>query len=383
MRSMLNKIKQRQADNLLRERIAISSRLQNENIIDGNKVINFCHNDYLGLATDAVVSQSLQTHALEFGLGSGASALVSGYSSLHQRLEREFASFMQREAALLFNSGYLANLGVINALASKDSVIIADKLCHASIIDAILLSRAEYCRYQHQNLAHLELRLQQYPHREKIVITESVFSMEGDISNLAAIAALANQYQAILMVDDAHGLGVLGKRGAGTCDLFGLTSEMVPLVISPLGKAMGSMGALVSGDADLIESIMQLARSYHYTTALPPAIVGATLSALQLLQQDHWRRQRLNQLIDYFLILAHEYKLPLASYDKTPIKAILVNDNQKVIKMRTDLLAAGFFIAAIRAPTVPANQARLRLTLNCFHTEQQIAELVSMIAAAL
>jgi 8-amino-7-oxononanoate synthase len=369
-----------QATDLLRERYAISHRNENDIIIDNQRLINFSSNDYLGLASHPALKKAFIAGVERYGVGSGASALVSGFYQSHQQCEEAFAAFFQREKAILFNSGYLANLSIIQTLITRNKKIVADKLCHASILDGIQLSRGQCVRYRHQDIIHLQSILQQTaPH---LLITESVFSMEGDISPITDIANLAKLYQVPLMVDDAHSAGVLGENGRGISEYYHLTSTALPYLVVPLGKAFASMGAIVCGSRELIDSLIQFARSYCYTTALPPAIAHATMTALQLVEKENWRRHRLNELIQFFIQQAQQRNLNLVSTDLTPIKSILIGENASTVKIKNKLLEQGFFVACIRPPTVPVNTARLRISLNCLHHENDIIQLLDLIADA-
>src|SRR5579883_438772 len=353
--------------------------LRSRYIHNGREHINFCSNDYLNLATHPAIKNALIKGAQEFGLGSTSSPVVSGYSRAHRLLEETFAKFLNRESALLFNSGYHANLGVLTTFASRNSVIIADKLCHASLIDGIVLSRANYYRYHHNNLAHAESLLNKIMGQEKLLVTESVFSMQGSISNIKKLADIANRYQAMLIVDDAHGVGVLGEQGGGICDYYQLSQHAVPCLITPLGKALGSMGAIVSGANDVIEELLQSARTYHYSTALPPVICFATVTAIKIIQEESWRRKKLQHLITFFNHEAKIRSLPLVSHDATPIKSILVGENKTTLELQHYLMQFGYFVSCIRPPTVPINTARLRISLNCAHEEKQIIHLLDLI----
>lgn len=369
-----------EALSLLRKRQCIEEKNHNHIVIDGKALINFSSNDYLSISSDDKIKTALKEGAEKFGLGSSASALICGYHSPHQALEEKFAAFLKRERALLFSSGYLANLAVMNTLGTKNSAVFSDKLCHASLLDAISLSRAKHYRYQHNNPEHLKFRLTQNNLSEKYILTESIFSMEGDIAKIIPLAAIAEKSNATLIVDDAHGVGVLGATGGGICEAYDLTSQQVPVLVTPLGKALGSMGAMVSGSEDLIESLIQFARAYIYTTALPPAIAYATSVALDMVQHENWRREKLQHLIAYFLETARERQLPIQSDDMTPIKCLMIGENKKALALQEMLKQNGFWVYAVRPPTVPENTARLRISVNCSHTEKQIMQLLDLIS---
>jgi 8-amino-7-oxononanoate synthase len=360
-----------EAQHLLRKRDAIDKK---------KLVVSFSSNDYLNIAKHPDVIKAYQHGAEECGLGSGAAPLVSGYTKSHQQLEEAFAEFLNRDKALLLNSGYHANLGVITTFADRSTTVIADKLCHASLIDGIVLSRAKHKRYHHHDMSQAERLLREHQHQDTLLITESVFSMQGDIANVKKLSALAKNNQALLIVDDAHGIGVLGNRGGGICDYYQLSQQEVPCLITPFGKALGSFGAMVTGKADLIEALVQCARTYRYSTALPPAVCQATLAALKILTHESWRRSQLQHLITFFITEAKSRNLPLASFDATPIKSVVIGSNKATLDMQTKLMASGFFVSCIRPPTVPVNQACVRLSLNCTHTEEQIIRLLDLMA---
>ena len=343
-----------------------------------NQTTNFANNDYLNLTQENRIKQTLATAISQYGTGSGSSSVVCGYSQAQQRLEKRFADFLGRERALFFNSGYMANLGAITCLANRHSRIIADKLCHASIIDAMQLSRAQYWRHLHQDNSQLKAMIASK--KPDLLITESVFSMEGDITSLNDMSQLGAETNSQWLVDDAHAIGVLGQHGAGICQHFKLSQQDIPYLITPLGKAFGHCGAIVSGSDNFIESLIQKARTYRYTTALPAAICHSLIKTLDIVKTDNWRREKLQTLIHFFNDLAKQYGLSLSSYDPTPIRCIIIGDNHKVMQIQQQLLKLGFFVAAIRPPTVPKNTARIRISLNCGHSQQQISDLLSHLA---
>ncbi|MFP5345274.1 MAG: aminotransferase class I/II-fold pyridoxal phosphate-dependent enzyme, partial [Gammaproteobacteria bacterium] len=271
-----------------------------EVIIEGKRYLSFCSNDYLGLANHPEVVKAMQQGAARYGAGSGASHLISGHSSAHHALEEELAGFTRRPRALLFSTGYMANLGVISALAGRLSacdaqaggdVVLEDRLNHASLIDAGLLSGARLLRYAHADMADLEKKCVAKTDRRMIIASDGVFSMDGDIAPVPELSRIARRHDAWLMIDDAHAFGVLGKTGGGTQEHFGLTADDVPVLAGTLGKALGTFGAFVAGSEELIETLIQQARSYIYTTALPPAVAEATRVSLRLAQSENWRRE--------------------------------------------------------------------------------------------
>lgn len=374
---LLDQCRSRLAENktkgLTRVKTPVFSRDNTSVAFDAqHSFVNFSNNDYLGLSIDPEVKKSFVEGIDKYGLGSGSAPHLSGFYDAHYALEKAFAGFLGYEDALLFNSGYHANLGVITTLGSKEISIYYDKLSHASIIDAILLSRAERFRYAHNDKVHLMTRMEIDP-REKLLITEGVFSMEGDVVS-REIIDVALEQKATIVIDDAHGIGVLGKQGKGIVEHYKLSPEQVPLLVLPFGKAIGSFGAVVVGDAVMIEMLRQFARSHMYSTAFPPAIAHATMKSLKLLSQDTWRREQLHARIRFFIDYAKSLNLPLISDDLTPIKSILIGGNDSVLRLQAHLKSKGFLASAIRTPTVPPNTARIRFSLNCFHTEAQIKE---------
>ena len=378
-----NKLNQWNTLGLIRKRNAISHREPASNIIhiNGRSCVNFCSNDYLGLAQHPKLVAAFVQGAQQYGFGSGSSSLVSGYFESQREIEARFADWLQVDNAILFNSGYLANIGVIGALANRNTAIFSDKLCHTSLLDGIQLSRAQHYRYRHCDSTHLRQRAT--AHKPDLIITESVFSMGGNLAPIEEIVTLAHQQQAGLIIDDAHGIGVLGKKGGGICEHARLNQTAFSCLIAPLGKAFNGMGAIVAGNNETIQAILQFAKSYCYTTAMPPAISVGLQAALDIVIEEQWRRDQLNTLIRFFIHHALEKKLPLTSCALTPIKSILIGDNDKVIALQEILAAQGFYISAIRPPTVPQKTARLRISINCLHTEQQITELLGAISGAL
>ncbi|MCD8573618.1 MAG: 8-amino-7-oxononanoate synthase [Gammaproteobacteria bacterium] len=315
-----------------------------------------------------------------YGLGSGSSPLVSGYYQSQRDFEESFADFVQRDKALFFNSGYHANLSVFQTLTNRHGAIFSDKYCHASLLDGIQLSRARHIRYPHHDMDSLEERLKKEVDTEAIVVTESIFSMHGDVSDLTRLSVVCKENNAFLCLDDAHGLGVLGESGRGACEYFGLSPQDVPCLIHPLGKAFGGMGAMVSGSHTLIDALVQQSRTYRYSTMLPPAIAAASLAVLEVLRSESWRRDVLHQNIALFNQLANEYGIPLCSYDLTPIRSVVVGSNDHALGVYHKLLAKNYFVSCIRPPTVPENTARLRISLCSEHSEDNIRALMQDLA---
>ncbi|MBM4207562.1 MAG: 8-amino-7-oxononanoate synthase [Gammaproteobacteria bacterium] len=341
-----------------------------ELIINGKNIINFCSNDYLGMANHPRLIEAYKAGLDKWGVGSGAAHLVCGHSSAHHALEEELAAFTGRERALLFSTGYMANLGVISALAGRGDTVFEDRLNHASLIDGALLSGAKLKRYTHADVGSLqELLINSTVN--KLTVTDGVFSMDGDIAPLPELAALAKQHGAWLMVDDAHGLGVLGDQGRGTLAEFALGQNDVPILIGTFGKALGTFGAFAAGSEELIETLINKARTYIYTTAMPPALAEATRVSLKLVQAENWRRVKLNALITRFRSGAQQLGLPLAE-SRTPIQPLIIGDPEQTLNISNQLFNKGILIGAIRPPTVPKGSARLRITFSAAHEEKHI-----------
>jgi len=340
-------------------------------------LVNFCSNDYLGLSAHPEVVQCFADAVMKYGVGSGASHLVSGHTLAHAILEEAVAAFTGREKALVFSTGYMANIGVIGALADQKAAIVSDKLNHASLIDGCRLSGAKVSRYRHNDVDHAgELLADIEPEVDsRLLVTDGVFSMDGDLAPLPELAGYARSANAWLVVDDAHAFGVVGATGRGTCEHFGLSSDDVPVLVGTFGKAFGTFGAFVAGDADLIDFLVQKARPYIYTTALPPAVAAATFAALEVAQRDTWRRER---------VLAHARRvhgvLGLPGTQVSPIVPIILRDEARALDASRELESRGFLVSAIRPPTVPAGTARLRVTLSATHSESQVDGLIAAIA---
>jgi 8-amino-7-oxononanoate synthase len=367
-------LRERREQHLYRQRKVITSPQGPVVHVDGRPLISFCSNDYLGLANHPQVIKALQQGAERYGVGSGASHLISGHSEAHHTLEQELAEFVKRPRALLFSTGFMANLGIITALFGKDDAIFEDRLNHASLIDAGLYSGARVQRYLHADPHSLQNYLAKIPATQKLIVTDGVFSMDGDIAPLPDLVKLAAEHNAWLMIDDAHGFGVLGEAGRGSVEHFGL-NDSIPVYMATLGKALGTFGAFVAGSEELIETLIQLARSYVYTTALPPAVAEATRASLTLVQQEPWRRDKLRSLISRFRQGAQQLGLALMD-SVTPIQPLLVGDSQTALRHSDALLDKGFLISAVRPPTIPQGSARLRITFSASHEEQQIDQLL-------
>jgi 8-amino-7-oxononanoate synthase len=345
--------------------------------VNGKTYVDFASNDYLGLNQHPHITAELACAVQRYGLGSAASAWVTGYSKEHARLEAQFAEWLQVDRALLFNSGYHANLGILSALVGRSDCVFSDKLCHASLLAGIALSRAHHVRYRHNDFEHVQqLAKQRRPH---LLVTESIFSMEGDVAPIHDLFALAEQYQCGLLIDDAHGIGVLGATGAGIKEYCALSAHPLMCFILPLGKAFNGCGAVVAGSHTVIETLVQFAKTYHYTTALPPAFCVALQSALQVIQKETWRREQLQANILFFTHYAQAKGLTRSSAEISPIQPLCVTDNQQLRQLQEELAEQGFYVAAIRAPTVPDQRPRLRISLNSLHTTDQIKSLIDAI----
>jgi 8-amino-7-oxononanoate synthase len=344
-------------------------------IVDGRRLVDFSSNDYLGLAAHPALAAAMTACAARCGAGSGASHLVSGHGREHAALEEELAAFIGRPRALLFSTGYMANLGVMTALASRGESVLLDRLSHASLIDAALLSGARFRRYAHCDADAARRLLAAGTPQTTVLATDGVFSMDGDIAPLAALSQAARAHDAWLVVDDAHGIGVLGAKARGALELAGLGCDAVPVLVGTLGKAFGTFGAFVAGCEDLIELLIQRARSYIYTTALPQPVAAATRAALRIVREEPWRRERALALTARFRALAGEVGVPLAD-SVTPIQPIPLGDAQVALAAQHTLREAGFWVVAIRSPTVPAGAERLRVTLTAGHEEHQVDALV-------
>ncbi len=369
-------LSERRATHRYRHRRMLETPQLPELVVDGKSYLAFCSNDYLGLANHPAVIKSLQSAAERFGVGSGASHLVNGHSSEHHALEEELAAFCGRERALLFSTGYMANLGAITALVAQGDAVFEDRLNHASLLDAGLLSSARFQRFLHNDLDNLQTRLEKTEAARKLIVVDGVFSMDGDFAPLPQLAQLAQQHNAWLMVDDAHGFGCFGQRGGGTAEHFGLTQAQLPILMGTLGKAFGTFGAFIAGSEVLIETLIQFARPYIYTTAMPPAVAAATRTSLQLLQQESWRREHLQQLIARFRHGAAEIGLQLLD-SASPIQPIILGDEARALAFSEELAARGFLVIAIRPPTVPVGSSRLRVTLSAAHSVAQVDALLN------
>jgi 8-amino-7-oxononanoate synthase len=350
-------------------------------VCDGQRLLNFAGNDYLGLAQHPRVREALVDTAQRGGVGATAAHLLSGHRLEHAQLEDQLAQWTGRERALLFSTGYMANLGVLQALLGVDDVCVQDKLNHASLLDAARLCGAERRRYAHADAESAARQLAIRPDHAALLASDGVFSMDGDTAPLATLAALCRSENATLMIDDAHGIGVLGPHGAGSVAAAGLKQSDVPVLMATLGKALGCAGAFVAGSAALIDGLVQLARSFVYTTAMPPALAAAACVAVDIARNDDARRQCLQARIAQFQQGAATRELSVLP-SASAIQPLLIGDSARALQMAQRMQAAGFYTPAIRSPTVPAGKARLRITLSALHGETDVERLLDTLVRA-
>lgn len=371
-------LERRRAQHLYRQRPIVSSPQGAEVVVEGQRLLSFCSNDYLGLANHPAVIAAFKAGADRYGVGAGASHLVSGHTKAHHALEEELADFVGAPRALLFSTGYMANQGVVAALMDRHGTVYEDRLNHASLIDAARVSAAAVRRYPHSDAARLESLLAGAP-GPKLVATDGVFSMDGDLAPLPALQAAAQRNASWLLVDEAHALGVLGEQGRGTFEHFALRPAPATVVMGTLGKAFGTFGAFVAGETVLIETLVQEARTYIYTTALPPPVAEATRASLALVRGESWRRARLREWVALFRRAAGELGFALLP-STTPIQGIVLGEPERAVAASRLLREQGIFIPAIRPPTVPAHTARLRITLSAAHERDHLDRLVDGLA---
>ena len=349
-------------------------------VLGGRQYLNFCSNDYLGLANDPAVVAALRQGAADWGVGSGASHLVCGHQRPHQDLEEALAEHTGRERALLFSTGYMANLGVMTALLGKGDAVFQDRLNHASLLDGGLLSGARFRRFSHNDGQALASQLARSEACRKLVVADGVFSMDGDVAPLAAYADACEAHDAWLMVDDAHGIGVLDAQGRGSV-FAQQVNDRVPVLMGTLGKGLGTAGAFVAGSSELIETLIQFARTYIYTTAMPAAVAAASLISLDKAREETWRRQKLAVLIQRFRDGAEQLGYHLMD-SATPIQPLLIGDDAGAMALSATLREQGMLITAIRPPTVPQGQARLRITLSAAHEEDDVDRLLQALSTS-
>jgi len=372
METLKKELQELENGGLLRKLRLLEGAQDPKVVVEGREVLNLCSNNYLGLANDARVKKAAQDAVEKYGVGSGASRLITGNMELHEQLEKKIAQFKGTESALLFNTGYMANAGTISALMDRGGIIFSDKLNHASIVDGIILSRAEYKRYPHGDFKTLEKMLKSSKgYQKKLIVTDSIFSMDGDIAPLPEITELAEKYDAWLFVDEAHATGVLGKNGRGAVEHFALEGPDIDIQMGTLSKAVGTFGAFVCGSKYLIDYLINKSRSFIYTTALPPAVCAASITALDIIQNEPERRQRLWQNTELM-----KKGLDGLGFDtmgsQTPIIPIATKDIQTTVDFSRKLFEEGIFALGIRPPTVPDGASRLRVTVTSEHTTQDL-----------
>lgn len=370
-----NQLTDWEAKGLRRRTRTIEGPQGREVVIDGRKLLNFCSNDYLGLAGDQRLCEAAKACMEEEGFGAGASRLVCGNLSAHARLEETMARFKGTERCLIFSTGYMANVGIISGLFGRGDWIFSDRLNHASIVDGIILSQANFKRYPHGDMAALEDMLRLAPlGAKKVIITDSVFSMDGDIAPLDRIVSLAQKYECLVMADEAHGLGVLGQGGRGAVEHFGLEGK-VDIQMGTFSKAAGSFGAYCCGPAELIDFLINKARSFIYTTGLPPAVAAASRKGIGIIAEEPERRRQLRENTDVALRGLKQMGFDTLS-SQTPIIPVVVKDSRRAVEFSRKLFEAGILVSAIRPPTVPQNTARLRLTVTATHTPDDLRHLL-------
>jgi len=360
---------------LWRTRQQLNSPQSVEVIRGSNRFLNFCSNDYLGLANHPRLKEAAVTASKTWGAGSGASHLVCGHQASHHRLEEELADFVGAQSALLFSTGYMANLAIPQSFLSRNDLLVQDKLNHASLIDSASLCRATFKRYRHNDINHLQKTLNTEKYRRTLISVDAVFSMDGDQAPITQLSDIAEENQAVLLIDDAHGFGVLGEQGRGSYSANRLIPNGPRLMLGTLGKALGSFGAFVAGDRVYIDHLKQFARTYTYTTALPPAVAEASRTGLSILQDEPWRQEQLHQNIEYFRKCVADIGLELMS-SQTPIQPLVLGDEKNALAASQILENMGIWVSAIRPPTVPADTARLRITLTAEHKREHIDQLL-------
>ena len=365
-----------------RKRRTLDSPQGREVVVDGRRLLNFCSNDYLGLASDPRVGEAFKRGIERWGTGAGASHLVCGHTAAHEALEIALAEFTGRPRALLYSSGYGANVGVINALLNMGDCVFEDRLNHASLLDGGWICQATFTWFDHLDTLHLERGLDAVAGASgrKLIVSDGTFSMDGDRCLLDDTIAIANRHRAWIMIDDAHGMGVHGRQGVGLVDPQRYSTDDVPVLIGTLGKAFGTSGAFVAGDEGLIETLLQRSRNYIYTTAMPSALAAATIASLAIVRAEAWRRDHLARLVDRFRSGASTLGFSVMP-SVSPIQPLVVGDPARALALSRALEERGFLIAAIRPPTVPEGTSRLRITLTAAHEASDIDQLLDALAA--
>ncbi|PKF63852.1 8-amino-7-oxononanoate synthase [Psychromonas sp. psych-6C06] len=355
--------------------------------VNGQRYLNFSSNDYLGLASDPAVITAWQEGADRYGVGSGGSYLVTGYNQAHLELTEQLKAWLGVEALALFSSGYSANQAIIKLLLDKNALLLQDKLNHASLMEAGSLAHCKMLRFKHNDSAHLCSLLEKQQNPNTLIISEGVFSMDGDQAPIASLLQSSQQHNNWLMIDDAHGLGVLGENGRGSVVEAGFKNQDLQIYMATFGKALGVGGAFVAGSQSFIDYLTNFSKPYIYTTGLPPAMAHAIMIAAQMAEQEQWRRDKLHSLIHYFRQQATLHGIVLSATNlqesQTAIQPIIIGDSKKTLIVAEQLKKFGFWVTAIRPPTVPVNSARLRITLTTRHEQQDIKELVSTISTIL
>lgn len=378
--SLRQSLKLREARVLMRQRQTRDSAVSPFVLVDGKSYLNFASSDYLGLANDPRVVTAFKRAADRYGVGSGAASVVSGYTAAHQALEEALADFFGYPRALVFSTGYMANIGVLTALSGHIDHVLQDKRCHASLVDGGLFSSIAFERYLHGHVADLSRRLEKCSQKRCLVVSDGVFSIDGDLAPLPEIVAKTRQFSQYLMIDDAHGIGVLGQHGKGILEHFSLVPSDIDILVGTFGKAFGTFGAFVAADHTLIEAFIQYARSYTYTTALPAAVLEATRESLSLIQSEPWRREALRELISYFHEKVANFGLKTQSF--TPIQSICVGSAKKALLLGQKLATSGILVAVMRPPTTPPTKSCLRVTLTALHKKSHIDQLLSALYAS-
>lgn len=379
-----NSLKDLKEKSLLRRRVVINSRKKNLIKINGKWLINFSNNDYLGLSQDISIKKAIINGIKKYGNGGTSSNLVSGHTEVHQNIEGITKNNIGFESSILFSSGYLANLGLITTISDKDSFIYADKLNHASLNDACILSRAKFFRYPHNDMKLLERLLKKNKtKKKKLIVTDGVFSMDGDLADIPKLVQLAQKYDAYLYIDDAHGYGVLGKNGQGILEYFENTGPMkkIPrdriIYTITLSKAVGVSGALVNACKNIINLVVNKSRTYIYTTAEQPALIMGVERSFEIIKKNYSLRERLNKSINLFR--KNINKKNLLTNSITPIQPLIIESAEKTIKISEKLNSYGFHVPAIRPPTVPNKSSRLRISITALHSQADIKKLTKVI----
>jgi 8-amino-7-oxononanoate synthase len=377
----ITELEQRKKDGLYRQRQLIHSSQGSVINIEGEEYINFSSNDYLGFANNKKLKEQMVQAVEKYGLGAGSSQLLVGHSLAHSELESRLAEFLHREAALVFSTGYQANLAIASALIDENTVVLQDKLNHASLIDSVLLSKGKLVRYKHNDIDHLKSLFEKHKNNKLILMTDGVFSMDGDYAPLLEIADLCKTYNSILIVDDAHGIGVLGKTGGGLLEELQLNQAQVPLLIGTFGKSFGASGAFISGSRLLVEMFIQKARTYIYTTALMPAIAATMTHAIDMMINGDALRKNINELINVYKAGLNKNKLDQKT-SASHIQPYIVGDADKALQLSKSLKDKKILVSAIRPPTVPKDTSRLRISLTATHSREQVEKLTASLAVA-